>query len=171
MFGREIVQDSLVFQISDLWSLTSFFPVSRWKGCSGEKERYVVGEQYDRIILNGMQFYGYHGVMPAEQELGQPFIVDLELSCDLREAGRKDDLTKTIDYSQVFELTQQIVTGEPCLLIETVAERIAASVLGEFPVVEVLVRVRKPHAPLKGFFADAAVEIRRQCARDGSCCT
>jgi hypothetical protein len=58
-----------------------------------------------------------------------------------------------------------------CLLIETVAERIAASVLGEFPVVEVLVRVRKPHAPLKGFFADAAVEIRRQCARDGSCCT
>jgi dihydroneopterin aldolase len=132
MFGREIVQDSLVFQISDLWSLTSVFPVSRWKGCSGEKERYVVGEQYDRIILNGMQFYGYHGVMPAEQELGQPFIVDLELSCDLREAGRKDDLTKTIDYSQVFELTQQIVTGEPCLLIETVAERIAASVLGEF---------------------------------------
>lgn len=121
----------------------------------------MVGEQGDRIILNGLQFYGYHGVLPAEQELGQPFIVDLEMCCDLREAGEKDDLTQTIDYSLVFEMAKQIVTGKPCLLIETVAERIAASVLKEFPVAEVLVRVRKPHAPLKGFFADVAVEIRR----------
>ncbi len=118
-------------------------------------------EAADRIILNGMQFYGYHGVMPAEQELGQPFIVDLEMYCDLREAGEKDDLTKTVDYSHVYELVQGIVTGEPFQLIEALAERIAAVVLAEFPLKQVLVRVRKPHAPLKGIFTDVAVEIRR----------
>ncbi|HHV34472.1 MAG TPA: dihydroneopterin aldolase, partial [Syntrophomonadaceae bacterium] len=99
----------------------------------------MVGEISDRIALNGMKFYGYHGVMPEEQELGQLFIVDVEMSCDLREAGEKDDLTKTVDYSQVFELVKGIVTGEPYLLIEALAERIAGSVLAEFPVPEVLV--------------------------------
>ncbi len=120
-----------------------------------------MGRMSDRIVLNGMQFYGYHGVMPEEQELGQPFIVDVEMYCDLREAGEKDDLTKTVDYSQVFELVKGIVTGEPYLLIEALAERIAGSVLAEFPVPEVLVRVKKPHAPLKGIFSDVSVEIRR----------
>jgi dihydroneopterin aldolase len=121
-----------------------------------------VGEMSDRIVLKGMQFHGYHGVMPEERELGQLFIVDVEMCCDLREAGETDDLTKTVDYSQVFELVKGIVTtGEPYLLIEALAERIAGSVLAEFPVPEVLVRVKKPHAPLKGIFSDVTVEIRR----------
>ena len=33
----------------------------------------------DRIILDGMVFYGYHGVNQAERELGQRFVVDVEL--------------------------------------------------------------------------------------------
>ena len=120
-----------------------------------------MGEISDRIALNGMKFYGYHGVMPEEQELGQLFIVDVEMSCDLREAGEKDDLTKTVDYSRVFELVKGIVSKERYMLIEALAERIAASVLAEFAIPEVLVRVKKPHAPLKGIFSDVSVEIRR----------
>jgi dihydroneopterin aldolase len=120
-----------------------------------------VDEISDRIILKGMRFYGYHGVMPAERELGQPFVVDLELRCDLREAGETDDLARTVDYSRVFELVKGIVAGGPYLLIEALAERIAASLLAGFPVREVSVRVSKPQAPLKGIFTDVAVEIRR----------
>ena len=45
----------------------------------------------DRIVLEGMVFYGYHGVSPAEQELGQRFVVDLEAHRDLRAAGLSDD--------------------------------------------------------------------------------
>lgn len=120
----------------------------------------------DRIILKGMQFYGYHGVLPEEKELGQPFIVDLELCCDLREAGLSDDLSKTVDYSRVFTMVEGIVTREPFQLIESLAERIAAVILKEFPVARVLVRVRKPHAPLRGIFTDLAVEITRGGDRD-----
>ena len=115
----------------------------------------------DRIILNGMQFYGYHGVMPEEQELGQPFIVDLEMFCDLQEAGERDDLSRTVDYSRVFALVERIVTAERFQLIEALAERIAAKVLSGFPLNEVVVRVKKPHAPLKGIFTDVVVEIMR----------
>lgn len=116
----------------------------------------------DRIILSGMEFFGYHGALPAERELGQRFVIDVEIACDLEAAGRSDDLSKSVDYSEVFELVARIATGEPCRLIESVAERIAQEILQRFAVDEVLVRVKKPQAPLKGIFSWVAVEITRR---------
>ena len=48
----------------------------------------------DRIILKGMQFYGFHGVNPEERTLGQTYVVDLEVELDLRPAGRSDSSCK-----------------------------------------------------------------------------
>jgi dihydroneopterin aldolase len=116
----------------------------------------------DRIILSGMQFYGYHGVLPSESALGQVFVVDLEMRCSLAEAGISDDLTQTIDYSRVFTQVQRIVGGECYQLIEALAERIAGVVLDDYPVSEVVVRVKKPHISLGGVFDHVAVEISRK---------
>ncbi|MGI6143423.1 MAG: dihydroneopterin aldolase [bacterium] len=115
----------------------------------------------DRIIVAGMNFWGYHGVRPEENALGQPFIVDVELYLDLQKAGRSDDLEDTVNYGLVYRLVEEIVTGEPRRLLEKVAETIAAGILEEFPVTEVVVRVKKPHVPLPGIVDYAAVEIRR----------
>lgn len=116
----------------------------------------------DKIILEGMVFYGYHGVNQAERELGQRFVVDLELSRDLSEAGITDDLEKTVNYASVYKVAREIVEGPPANLIETVAERLAAAVLDRFPVEAVRVRVRKPWAPVKGsVLSSATVEISR----------
>ncbi len=115
----------------------------------------------DKIILEGMEFYGYHGVRPEEQVLGQRFIVDLELELDLRPAGESDDPDRTVDYAQVFELAESVVRGRPYRLIESVAEAIAASVLEALPVAGVRVRVKKPQAPVPGRFTWMAVEIKR----------
>lgn len=115
----------------------------------------------DKIILDGMEFYGYHGVLSEEQSLGQRFIVDVELDLDLRKAGVTDDPGHTVNYARVFELVESIVGGRPYRLIEAVAEAIASAVLERFPVKEVLVRVKKPQAPLPGRFTWMAVEIRR----------
>lgn len=116
----------------------------------------------DRIILTGMRFYGYHGVFAEETRLGQPFAVDIELIADLRQAGLSDSLEATIDYGKVYERTREIVEGQPVNLIETVAERIAAAVLSGFAVLEVVVRVHKPKAPIPGVFEGVAVEVRRR---------
>ena len=40
----------------------------------------------DKIILKGMEFYAYHGVMKEEQRLGQRFIVDITMILSLQEA-------------------------------------------------------------------------------------
>lgn len=102
--------------------------------------------------------------MPAERELGQPFIVDVEMRLDLQPAGSSDDLTLTVDYSEVHRMARGIVEGEPVGLTETLAERIAAAVLENFPLVEtVRVKVAKPHVRLEGtVLTGSAVEILRR---------
>ncbi len=117
----------------------------------------------DVILLEGMTFHGRHGTLPAERELGQPFVVSVEMRLDLRPAGTTDDLTKTVDYGEVHRLAREIVEGDPVDLTETLAERICAAVLENYPIVEaVKVRVQKPHVRLDDtVLAGSAVEIVR----------
>jgi dihydroneopterin aldolase len=118
----------------------------------------------DRILLSDMVFYGHHGTLPAENELGQPFVVSIELRLDLRPAGTSDDLTKTVDYGEVHRMARDIVEGPPVQLIETLAEKIAVGALQYHPVVEaVQVKVSKPHVRLGDtVLAGSAVEIVRR---------
>ena len=110
--------------------------------------------------MEGMAFFGRHGVFPAERELGARFTIDVALEGDLRAAGRSDRLEETIDYAQAYNLVREVVEGEPCHLLEAVAQRIADRLL-ELPRVErATVRVHKK-PPLPGEFRSVAVEISR----------
>lgn len=117
----------------------------------------------DRIVLQGMQFYGYHGVNPEELALGQPYLVDLTVEVDLRAPGVTDRLEDTVNYSRLYRAVREVVEGTPRNLLEAVAEGIAARLLGEFPVQAVQVRVKKLRPPIKGSVVEyAAVEIYRR---------
>ena len=125
-------------------------------------ERNAVSE--DRILLEGMILHGRHGTLPAERELGQPFVVDIELRLDLQAAGLSDDLTQTVDYSKVHRQAKEIVEGPPVSLTETVAERIAGVVMENYLEVEaVRVKVAKPNVRLDDtVLTGTAVEIVRR---------
>ena len=117
----------------------------------------------DKIMLTGMVFYGFHGASSAEQEVGQSFVVDLDVYCDLREPGTTDDLADTISYSKLFRLAKQVLEGTRRTLLEKVAEPIAQRVLNEYPVDAIRVKVMKPEVPIKGsILSHAAVEIFRE---------
>ena len=118
----------------------------------------------DRILLEGMVFHGRHGTLPAERELGQPFVVDIELHLDLQPAGLSDDLTQTVDYSEVHRQAKEIVEGPPVSLTETLAVRIAGTVLRDFPTVDtVRIKVAKPNVRLDDtVLTGSAVEILRR---------
>ena len=109
-----------------------------------------------------MRFQGTHGVHEHEQQNPQAFEVDVELALDLQPAGLSDDLTRTADYSRVFDICGQIVESTRFNLIEALAEAIAHELLADFPIDEVTVRIRKPNAPIEGTFAYAGVEIIRR---------
>ncbi|MBI4507414.1 MAG: dihydroneopterin aldolase [Chloroflexi bacterium] len=119
----------------------------------------------DCICIEGMIFYGFHGVRPEERTLGQRFVVDLAIFRDLAPAARSDALADTVHYARLHDLAREVVEGPPCQLIETVAERLAARVLDAFGG-RVWVRVAKPQAPIRGAVtATTAVEITRQAPR------
>src|SRR5207244_1140518 len=105
----------------------------------------------DRIRLNDMVFYEYHGVQPEERTLGQRFQVDVELQISLLAAGRDDDIQQTVNYVEVYRRVEEILTGRPFTLIEAVAERVAGRLLEDFQQVgRVSIRIRKPQVPIPG---------------------
>ena len=123
----------------------------------------------DKVFLEGLRFYAFHGVNPEEKALGQRFVVDLSVWTDLRGAGESDDLERTVSYSALYKRVRAVVEGPPRDLIEAVAEEIARVILAEFAAVRrVAVTLRKPEAPIKGAMLDAAgvriVRVRPEAA-------
>ncbi|MBA9001505.1 dihydroneopterin aldolase [Thermomonospora cellulosilytica] len=119
------------------------------------------GADLDRIELTGLRARGRHGVLPAERELGQEFVVDVSLGLDTRPAAETDDLSRTVDYGALADRLVAVVRGEPVDLIETLAERLAQVCLEDPTVRQVDVTVHKPAAPVPHPFADVAVKISR----------
>ncbi len=116
----------------------------------------------DKIILEGMQFYGYHGVNPEERVLGQRYVVDLTVDIDLSRAGESDRLEDTVSYARIYRSARAVMEGEPRNLLESAAQAIAERVLSEFPVDAVSVTVKKPNPPVRGSSIElAAVQIHR----------
>ena len=119
----------------------------------------------DRIELSGMEFFGYHGCYAEERRQGQRVVVDAVLCLELAEAGRTDDLCRSVNYAAVFEYVRTIVEGEAKNLIEALAEEIAAQLLKKYAALtRVEIAVHKPQAPLAGTFRDVCVRIERSRA-------
>ncbi|MGJ9385085.1 dihydroneopterin aldolase [Salipaludibacillus sp. CF4.18] len=121
----------------------------------------------DKILVQGMRFYGYHGAFPEENKLGQRFYADVTLELDTRGAGETDDLSKTVNYAKVYELTKEVIEGEPVKLVETLTAQLSDRLLEEFSIVEAcVVKVIKPDPPIPGHYDSVAVEIRRERGKD-----
>ena len=50
----------------------------------------------DTIFITGVVVHARHGVMEHETEVGQRFVIDLELFSDLSDASRSDRLADTV---------------------------------------------------------------------------
>ncbi|SHN37370.1 dihydroneopterin aldolase [Gracilibacillus kekensis] len=117
----------------------------------------------DKIYLNKMAFYGFHGVFPEEKKLGQRFLVDLILEVDLKNAGETDDIYQSIDYGLVYQVTKQVVEGPSKNLVEAVAEDLSAELFSHFGLLAACtVKVIKPDPPIPGHYQSVAIEIHRE---------
>jgi len=116
----------------------------------------------DNVFINGLVLHAYHGVMPHEGKVGQPFILDLVLDIDLTEAARSDKLAHTVSYDAVVNVVGKTFTAKRYRLLEAAAGAAADDVLQSFPPVEsVRITVRKPHAPVAAVFTDVGVSLFR----------
>ncbi|GAA3122531.1 dihydroneopterin aldolase [Planomonospora alba] len=119
------------------------------------------GRTADRIGIRGLRARGRHGVLAAERELGQEFVVDVTLFLDTAPAAAADDLTRTVHYGELAEDLVKVVEGEPVDLIETLAQRLADVCLARERVEAAEVTVHKPSAPIPLPFDDVTVTITR----------
>ncbi|HZS14108.1 MAG TPA: dihydroneopterin aldolase [Candidatus Dormibacteraeota bacterium] len=120
-----------------------------------------VSPRPDRLLLEGMEFYGFHGDIEAERSLGGRYSVDVELLADLRSAGRSDSIDDTIDYVRCFQVVRDLVENRQFRLLEALAEAIAQALLREHSRAgSVRVRVAK-QPPVRGSFQRFAVEVER----------
>lgn len=107
------------------------------------ESRHDTPQRGDVLRLEGMRFFGHHGCRADEREAGVHLDVDVEVRTDLRPASATDSVDDTIDYARLIERCRQVVEEQSHHLVETVAERIAASLLEEPGVESVRVRVAK----------------------------
>jgi dihydroneopterin aldolase/2-amino-4-hydroxy-6-hydroxymethyldihydropteridine diphosphokinase len=117
----------------------------------------------DKIYIKDLEIIAYHGVLKEEKELGQRFFISLEIQTDFREAGKNDDLTKTISYAEVCDDIEKIFLTAKYNLIEKCAEEIAEFLLEKYKrITELKVKIKKPWAPIRKAIDHVAVEIVRK---------
>jgi len=104
-----------------------------------------------RVRLVNAVFYGHHGLMQEEHRIGGRYEVDVGVELDFESAALHDDLSRTVNYEQVYDFIRTLVTENNFYLIEKLAYRIAHKVLAAYPDVEgVEATVRKPNPPVGG---------------------
>ena len=116
----------------------------------------------DTIFIKGLVIHARHGVMDHETEVGQRFVVDLELYSDLTEPSRSDHLADTVSYANVVTTAVAAFKNTNYKLLERAAGAVADAILAAFPRIRsVKVTVHKPHAPIAAIFEDVGVVLTR----------
>lgn len=115
----------------------------------------------DKVALEGMEFYAYHGFYEEERKIGNRYTVDLEVTTDFSKAANQDDLSGTVDYVQLYEIVKDRMTI-PSKLLEKLGQEIVDGVFQCFPSVsEVKVSVSKHNPPFGGICAKSKITLER----------
>lgn len=117
----------------------------------------------DKIMIKDLEIYAFHGVNQGEKDLGQRFLISVELILDLLEAGQTDKLTATVNYAQLCLELDRVFKKEKHDLIERAAEQLCDHILMSYDRVQgVKLTIKKPWAPIGKMLEYAAVEIERE---------
>ena len=114
----------------------------------------------DKIKINNIELYAYHGVSNEEKTLGQIFQIDVELQIN-KLFSDNDLIESTIDYTKVFKIVSKKFVQPINNLIETAANRVANNLIELYDVKTVKIIVRKPSVPIGGICDSVEIEVNR----------
>ena len=116
----------------------------------------------DRIYINGLELYAYHGATEEEQTLGHRYICSLELEVDLSQASQSDSLGDTVNYGEIAVVIEEVVRSEQNRLLEKLSKQIVDKLFLRFPTLSsVRVKLGKRFPPMPFIVEEAGVEIYR----------
>ena len=115
-----------------------------------------------KIIIEDMEFYAFHGHYKEEQIVGNRFLVDLEMECDLAPAAESDQLEDAVNYQHAYQLIKQEMRRKKSNLLENIAKRILDALFTEMKGIrKATVRIRKMHPPMGGPIRSVGVSMSR----------
>ena len=107
-------------------------------------------KKLQRIDVNGIRLFAYHGCMDEASRIGTDYEVNLSVRADLRHSAETDKLKDTVDYVALNRIVKEEMAIRAKLL-EVVAQRIVNRILSEEPLVQrVKVSVSKLAPPIQG---------------------
>ena len=117
----------------------------------------------DKIIIDSLKIFAYHGVMEEEKANGQYFIFDIDALVDISKPCESDNVNDTVNYALMVENITQTFTAQKDDLIERAAQRVAQSLFESFDrISELRILLKKPDAPIEADFDWVGVEISRK---------
>lgn len=113
----------------------------------------------DNILIEDLKIEALVGVHPWEQLVKQPLSISLEATTDFYLASKKNSLENTLNYQSICERIEQLVSEEPILLLEAIAEKIANNLSQSFKITALKLTIKKPCAIKKA--KSVGVQIER----------
>ncbi|HTT43785.1 MAG TPA: dihydroneopterin aldolase [Steroidobacteraceae bacterium] len=103
-------------------------------------------EHGDRIFLHGLSVECIIGFIDWERRVKQTVELDIELPVDCEHAALSDQVADTLDYKKLAKRVLAFVEASQFQLVETLAHRLALTILAEFAVPWVRIALNKPGA-------------------------
>ncbi|MDB9958173.1 dihydroneopterin aldolase [Oceanospirillaceae bacterium] len=113
----------------------------------------------DTVYVHGLAVDTVIGIFDWEREIRQKVVLDVEMAVDISASAATEDIDRTVSYKDVSDRLTQFVEQSEFLLVETMAEEIAALILAEFSVPFVRIKLGKPDAIANAM--DVGVMIER----------
>lgn len=116
----------------------------------------------DKIFINGLQLFAYHGVNPEEKEDGQMFSLDIACYLSLVRPCATDSVDDTVSYAKILKTARKAFLAQKYDLLERAADAVVQAIFADFaPVTQVTVLLKKPQAPICADFNWVGVELTR----------
>ena len=112
------------------------------------------------ISLEGLEFFSYHGFYDEEQKIGNKYSVDIVVTADFSEAARRDRLSATVNYEDLYRITAHVMQ-QSARLLEHIAHRIIQEIRTKYPDLQsVEVSVSKFNPPIGGVCHRAKITLK-----------
>ena len=97
----------------------------------------------DRIHIEQLEIFARVGVPEKERATPQRLTVSITLWPQQEAGDLEDKIDKTVNYSAVAEEAKSFARDQSVNLIETLADRLATHLLGNFAIQKIRVELRK----------------------------
>lgn len=117
----------------------------------------------NKIIIEGMEFFAFHGHYEEEKLVGNKFIVNLKLWYNTSKAEKSDKLEDAINYQLAYIIVKKVISENKVNLLEHLASLILDALFAEFnnlPKAEVYIKKLSP--PMGGQIANVGVKVKRK---------